>query len=131
MASSQDWYIQFLRRYHWRFRSWASLNRSGKSLSLSVYVFVLLWNACRVEWLMKFLQAPLLAKYPAGLSLTAYSYFFGVLLMIGTSFFMTNGSTDWYLTKSEVFAVCYAVRFSLVSSSCLTWVLIVIRFEIC
>lgn len=61
---------------------------------------------------MKFLQAPVLEKYPANLSLTAYSYLFGVLLMIGTSFFVTNGSTDWYLTQSELVAVCYAVRFS-------------------
>lgn len=61
---------------------------------------------------MKFLQAPVLEKYPASISLTAYSYTFGVLLMIGTSFFVTDGSTNWYLTSSEVVAVFYAVRFS-------------------
>ncbi|XP_049376733.1 WAT1-related protein At4g19185-like isoform X6 [Solanum stenotomum] len=53
-------------------------------------------------------QAPVLREYPASLSLTAYSYLFGVIPMIGTSFLMTNGSTDWYLTQSEVGAVCYA-----------------------
>ncbi|XP_027774997.1 WAT1-related protein At4g19185-like, partial [Solanum pennellii] len=54
------------------------------------------------------LQAPVLREYPASISLTAYSYSFGLLLMIVTSFFMTNGSTSWYLTPSEVVAVCYA-----------------------
>ena len=33
--------------------------------------------------------------------------------MVVTAFVMTNESTDWSLTKSELFAVCYAVSFSL------------------
>ncbi|KAK7386862.1 hypothetical protein VNO78_27200 [Psophocarpus tetragonolobus] len=54
------------------------------------------------------IQAPLLKKYPANLSVTAYSYFFGAVLMVTTSFFATNESTDWRLTQSETLAVIYA-----------------------
>ncbi|GAB2295901.1 hypothetical protein Dimus_030049 [Dionaea muscipula] len=54
------------------------------------------------------IQGSLLRRYPASLSLTAYSYFFGVLLMVGSALFLTDKSTDWSLTQSELFAVCYA-----------------------
>ncbi|KAK8516472.1 hypothetical protein V6N13_097754 [Hibiscus sabdariffa] len=57
------------------------------------------------------IQAPVLAKYPANISVTAFSYLFGAVLMVTTSFFMTNESTDWSLTHSELFAVLYAVSF--------------------
>lgn len=60
-------------------------------------------------------QAPLLAKYPASISVTAYAYSFGVLFMVVTAFFMTNRSTDWNLTQSEILAVCYAVSFFVVT----------------
>ncbi|KAL8054101.1 hypothetical protein ABFX02_05G115900 [Erythranthe guttata] len=53
-------------------------------------------------------QAPLLAKYPASVSVTAYSYSFGSLFMVVTAFFVTNDSKDWNLTQSEAFAVSYA-----------------------
>ncbi|XP_027359905.1 WAT1-related protein At3g45870-like isoform X5 [Abrus precatorius] len=54
------------------------------------------------------IQAPVLKKYPANLSVTAYSYFFGAVLMVTVSLFMTNESTDWSLTTSEILAVIYA-----------------------
>ncbi|RZB79026.1 WAT1-related protein At4g19185-like isoform X1 [Glycine soja] len=55
------------------------------------------------------IQAPLLKEYPANLSVTAYSFFFGVALMVVASLFMVNEPTDWILTQSEILAVVYAV----------------------
>ncbi|KZV25300.1 hypothetical protein F511_07432 [Dorcoceras hygrometricum] len=68
------------------------------------------------------IQAPVIARYPADISLTAYSYTFGVLFVGVASFFLTNGLTDWKLTLSEVFAVAYAgVVTSGLNYGLLTW----------
>ncbi|KAH9676025.1 WAT1-related protein [Citrus sinensis] len=56
----------------------------------------------------KHIRAQVLKEYPASLSVTAYSYFFGAIFIVITTFFMANESTDWSLTESELFAVIYA-----------------------
>ncbi|KAK7309442.1 hypothetical protein RJT34_06177 [Clitoria ternatea] len=68
------------------------------------------------------IQAPLLKKYPASLSITAYSFFFGVLLVVIVSFFMTNWSTDWIFKQSEILAVVYSgIIASALNYGLITW----------
>lgn len=69
-------------------------------------VFLIGNTMCMAAFLT--ILAPVLKKYPANLSVTAYSFFFGVALMAVVSLFMTDLSSDWTLTQSEILAVVYA-----------------------
>ncbi|XP_058080848.1 WAT1-related protein At5g45370-like isoform X2 [Magnolia sinica] len=67
-------------------------------------------------------QSRLLTWYPAGLSVTAYSYFFGAFLMALTGLLATNLHKDWTLTNSEIIAVLYAGTISsALNYGLLTW----------
>ncbi|XP_021307657.1 WAT1-related protein At3g45870 isoform X2 [Sorghum bicolor] len=68
------------------------------------------------------IQAPVMKKYPASLSVTAYSYFFATIFMVLTGVSATNGLHEWALTKTEVIAVLYAgIVASCLSYSIMTW----------
>ncbi|XP_039015785.1 WAT1-related protein At4g19185-like [Hibiscus syriacus] len=59
------------------------------------------------------IQAPVLAKYPANISVMVFSYFFGAALTVSKALLTMNESTDWSLTHPEIFAVLYAAMLHL------------------
>nr|XP_043636331.1 WAT1-related protein At4g19185-like isoform X2 [Erigeron canadensis] len=101
----------------WMFSGLAALGMDNWHLG----VLCLIGNCiCMAAFLS--IQAPLLAKYPANLSVTAYSYFFGTLLMVVTAVSMSNESTNWHLTKSDIWAVLYAgIVTSALNYGLMTW----------
>lgn len=68
------------------------------------------------------IQAPVLKRYPASLSVTAFSYFFGVLLIVVTSSFVVNDSIGWRVNHDEMFAIFYAgIVASAINYGLTTW----------
>ncbi|KAI4339908.1 hypothetical protein MLD38_024792 [Melastoma candidum] len=58
-------------------------------------------------WLV--LQAPVLKKYPARLSVTSYTCFFGLLQFLAIAAFTERDATAWHVqTGGEIFTIFYA-----------------------
>ncbi|KAJ8772783.1 hypothetical protein K2173_027960 [Erythroxylum novogranatense] len=78
----------------------------GKNWTLGCLFLVghcLSWSG----WLV--FQAPLLKKYPARLSMTSYTCFFGLIQFLIISAFAERNAHDWIFTSGgEVFSVFYA-----------------------
>ncbi|KAL8216473.1 hypothetical protein R6Q57_023310 [Mikania cordata] len=87
----------------WMFFSLATLGVDNWHLGVLCLI-----GSCVCMAALLAIQAPLLAKYPAYISITAYSYFFGTIFMVATAVIMSSESTNWKLTWSEVWAVAYA-----------------------
>ncbi|XP_010481596.1 PREDICTED: WAT1-related protein At5g45370 [Camelina sativa] len=101
---------------------WLVSSFLGLGLDLwHIGVFCLIGNCiCMAAFLA--VQAPVLKKYPAYLSVAAYSYFFGTSIMITTAIVFVKEPTDWSLTQSEFFAVIFAGMFaSALNYGLLTW----------
>ncbi|KAG0461965.1 hypothetical protein HPP92_020441 [Vanilla planifolia] len=79
---------------------------NGKNWTLGcVYLMghCLSWSG----WLV--LQAPVLKKYPARLSVTAYTCFFGVIQFLLIAVFVEHDTKAWVFTSgSELFTILYA-----------------------
>lgn len=60
-------------------------------------------------WLV--LQAPLLKKYPARITLTSFTFFFGVIQLVLISFFMEGDIGMWKIkSKDVILALIYTVN---------------------
>ncbi|KAL3734206.1 hypothetical protein ACJRO7_023537 [Eucalyptus globulus] len=83
---------------------------AGKNWTLGCVYLIghyLSWSG----WLV--LQALVLKKYPARLSVTSYTYFFGLVQFLIISTFIERNSNAWLVhTRAEVFSIFYAVRYS-------------------
>ncbi|KQJ88791.1 protein WALLS ARE THIN 1 [Brachypodium distachyon] len=87
--------------------SWtAALAGEGKNWTLGCVYLIghcLSWSG----WLV--LQAPVLKKYPARLSVTSYTCFFGVIQFLVIAAFLERDAEAWvFHSGSEIFTILYA-----------------------
>lgn len=81
-------------------------------------------------WLV--FQAPVLKKYPARLSVTSYTCFFGVLQFLAIAAFIERDIQAWmFHSGGEVFTILYAVLYSIEKTSQLTMLLPLSRCRCC
>ncbi|XP_042468713.1 protein WALLS ARE THIN 1-like [Zingiber officinale] len=85
---------------------WLQDDRMGKSWTLGCIYLIghcLSWSG----WLV--LQAPVLKKYPARLSVTSYTCFFGVIQFLIIAAFLERDTDAWrFHSGSELFTILYA-----------------------
>ncbi|XP_074561145.1 protein WALLS ARE THIN 1-like [Curcuma longa] len=85
---------------------WLQDDRMGKSWTLGCIYLIghcLSWSG----WLV--LQAPVLKKYPARLSVTSYTCFFGVIQFLIIAAFLERDADAWsFHSGSELFTILYA-----------------------
>lgn len=61
--------------------------------------------------MLKMLQAPVLKKYPAKLTLTSFTCFFGLLQFVVIAAFAETDINRWKIQSGEeLFTILYAVR---------------------
>ncbi|KAK1611667.1 hypothetical protein QYE76_035340 [Lolium multiflorum] len=111
--------------------SWSSTSYPAQWITPAMLSFGLgTWNIgvlclignCFLMGAYLVIQAPVLVKYPASLSLTAYSYSFATIFMVLTGVFATNGLHEWALTGTEIIAILYAgIIASCINYAIMTW----------
>lgn len=86
---------------------------NGKSWTLGCIYLIghcLSWSG----WLV--MQAPVLKKYPARLSVTSYTCFFGLIQFLVIALIFERDSQAWvFHSGGEAFTILYAVRDKLIS----------------
>eukprot|EP00897_Mesotaenium_endlicherianum_P010846 jgi/Mesen1/9790/ME000007S09847 len=69
------------------------------------------------------LQAPLLARYPAPVSVTAFAYLFGAALMVLVGVLLVPSASHWWLSRAQLLTVLYAgLVASAMNYALMTWV---------
>ncbi|KAG2276687.1 hypothetical protein Bca52824_059242 [Brassica carinata] len=102
--------------------SWLVSSFLGLGLDLWHIGVICLIGNCMCMAAFIAVQGPVLKKYPAHLSVTAYSYFFGASIMMTSASVFVREPKEWSLTQSEILAVIFAGVFtSALNYGLLTW----------